>query len=479
MASVAPPAGETIATWTVSARNVDRGTPVVVATGTGQPPATLATFDPTTLINGLYQILVTAEASGGGVKTCAIDVFVSGEMKLGDYQTTYLDMETSIAGFPVQVLRTYDTTDKRIGDFGVGWRLELSGPRATPNGRLGQGGWFTESFGFPFTRFRFLTAKPHFVTVTSPGGRVEVFDLTPPPTGPLLSLTTPAYTARPGTGTTSTLEDVDTPTLSLAGTGGSLVDFFGGVIYDPRLFRLTTKDGVVMIIDRYDGLQSMTDRNGNQLFFTPDGVTSPSTTRGLAFARDGVGRIFEIQGPAGKSTQYAYSAAGDLSVFVAANGEADVVLVRCRAIDCSASTAPAESRLRTLTYGPDGRLASITDGTGRTTALSSDVNARSTIVTSPSGRLTTLTTYGADGYPATVEEAFDGHSRVTSYAVRQRRPGHPNDETARARRDSDLRRRRQHHIADDPEQRDVVVRVQRVRPAHDDHRAGWKQSSSR
>lgn len=412
--NVQAPAGETITQWTVTTRNLDRGTPVVLASGSGQPPATLATFDPTLLINGAYEILTRAVSSGGGARTCTTDVFVAGEMKLGDYQTTYLDMETSIAGFPVQVLRTYDTTDKRVGDFGVGWRLELSGPRATPNGRLGQSGWFTEPFGFPFTQQRFLTSVPHFVTVTSPGGRVEVFDLTPPPTGPLLSLTTPAFTARAGTGTTSTLEDAFPPTLSLTGTGGSLVDFFGGTVYDPRLFRLTTKEGIVMIIDRYDGLQSMTDRNGNQLFFTPDGIVSPSTTRSLAFLRDGVGRITQIDGPSGKTTHYEYSAAGDLDRFVAANDAADTYTYdgnhRLLSVD-----GPGGVRLRTLSYGTDGRLTSITDGTGRTTTLSSNVTAGSDIVTSPSGRLTTLTTYGADGYPAAVEEIFDGHSRVTSY----------------------------------------------------------------
>ncbi len=415
LASIAAPAGESIATWTVSVRNVDRGTPVVLATGSGLPPSPLATFDPTTLINGAYQILVTAKSSGGGAKTCIVDVVVAGEMKLGDYQTTYLDMETTIAGFPVQVLRTYDTTDTRVGDFGVGWRLELSGPRATPNGRLGQGGWFTEEFGFPFTQHRFRTTKPHFVTVTSPGGRVEVFDLTPPPHGPFLPLTTPTYTARAGTGTTSTLEDANFPTLAFS--GGSLVEFiggFGGPVYDPRLFQLTTKEGVVMIIDRFEGLQSMTDRNGNELVFTPGGITSTSTTRNLAFARDGAGRITQIDGPSSKRTQYAYSPAGDLSVFVAATDEADVFSYdgshRLLSVD-----GPGGVRLRTLGYGPDGRLTSITDGTGRTTALLSDVNARSQIVTSPSARLTTLTTYGTDGYPSTVEEVFGGHSRVTSY----------------------------------------------------------------
>jgi len=411
-ATLTPPSGQTIASWTVTARNVDRGTPRVLATGSGTPPATLATFDPTLLVNGAYQILTTAVASGGGTGTCTTGVFVSGDMKLGDYTTTYLDMETSIAGFPVRVLRTYDTKDSRIGDFGVGWRLELSGPRATPNNRLGHGGWSTEPFGFPFTQFRFNTSVPHFVTVTSPGGRVEVFDLVPPATGPLLALTTPAFAARAGTGTTSTLEDVETPTLSLA--GDSLADFFGGTLYDPHLFRLTTKDGIVMIIDRFAGLQSMTDRNGNDLVFTPNGVISSSTTRALGFVRDGAGRITEVVGPSGQRTQYAYSLEGDLSQFTDANNAASTFTYdaghRLLSVD-----GPGGVRLRTLTYGPDGRLTSLTDGTGRTIGLSSDLNARSTIVTSPSGRLTTLTTYGDNGYPATVEEAFDGHSRVTSY----------------------------------------------------------------
>jgi RHS repeat-associated protein len=411
-AAVEPPAGETITSWTVTARNIDRGTPVVLATGSGSPPSTLATFDPTLLVNGAYQILTTAVSSGGGTATCTASVVVSGDMKLGDYTTTYLDMETSIAGFPVHVLRTYDTKDTRIGDFGVGWRLELSGPRATPNNRLGQGGWSTEPFGFPFTQFRFNTSVPHFVTVTSPGGRVEVFDFAPPPSGPLLSLTTPAFVARPGTGTTSTLEDVDTPTLSLA--GDSLADFFGGTLYDPRRFRLTTKDGIVMIINRFAGLESMTDRNGNELVFTPNGVMSTSTTRSLLVVRDGAGRITEVVGPSGQHTLYAYSPTGDLSQFTDAGGAASTFSYdaghRLLSVD-----GPGGVRLRTLNYDSDGRLTSLTDGTGRTIGLSSNVNARSTIVTSPSGRSTTLTTYGADGYPATVEEAFDGRSRVTSY----------------------------------------------------------------
>jgi RHS repeat-associated protein len=413
-ANVAPPTGETITQWSVSARNVDGGDAVVLASGSGPPPQTLGTFDPTLLINGAYQILTTAMSSGGGTRTFTTDVCVAGNNKLGNYQTTYLDMQTSIAGFPVQVLRTYDTTDTRLGDFGIGWRLDLSGPRVTPNGRLGESGWSTTAFGSPFTQYSFSTSVPHFVTVTSPGGRVEVFDFAPVPTGPLLSLTSPAFVARPGTGTTSTLEDVDSPTLSLA--GDSLAGFFDGALYDPHLFRLTTKDGVVMFIDRVTGLQFMTDRNGNALTFAANGVTAASsnTPRQLAFVRDGAGRITEIDGPNGKVTKYAYSAVGDLSQFTDANGAMDTFSYNA-AHRLLSVVGPGGVKLRTLNYGPDGRLTSLTDGSGRTITLSSNVNANSQIVTSPSGGLTTLSTYGADGNLASKEEAFSGHSRVTSY----------------------------------------------------------------
>ncbi len=412
-AQITPPAGETISQWTVTALNCDRGTPVVLASGAGSPPSPLATFDPTTMANGCYQIQIGVTSSGGGVTTAVSSVVVAGEMKLGDYATTYKDLSTTIAGFPIDVTRTYDTTDSRQGDFGVGWRVDLSSFRVTPNNRLGQGGWSTQPFGFPFTRYRFVSSKSHFVTVTEPGGRVEVFDFVPDPSGPLLTLTLPGFVARPGTGTTSTLQDVDSPTLSLA--GDSMASFFGGELYDPRLFRLTTADGNVLIIDRFNGLQSITDRNGNQLLVDGTGIHSPSTSRQLTFTRDGAGRITSIDAPGGKHTSYTYSAVGDLSTFTDAGGNVDKFTYngahRLLAVD-----GPNNTRLRTLTYGPDGRFTSLTDAAGNTMSLSSNVDTRSEVVTTPSGRLTTLTSYGADGNVATKEEAFSGHTRVTQYA---------------------------------------------------------------
>ncbi|GIG23630.1 hypothetical protein Cch01nite_43540 [Cellulomonas chitinilytica] len=409
-ARFAPPAGQTLDRWAVWVRNVDDGTPTILAEGDGAPPTELGTFDPTTVANGTYQIRVEVTATGGGASTATSTVVVAGDMKLGDYATTYLDTEAMLGGIPVQILRTYDTTDRSRGDFGTGWRLELSSYHAAPNGRLGQGGWFTEAAGFPFTQLQFRSTVAHYVTVTSPHGGVEVFDLTPEPSSPLLGLTTPAYTARPGTGTTSTLEDVDSPVLALGAR--SLRGFLTGEVYDPEVFRLTTKDGTVLLIDRYDGVRSITDRLDNQLVLDETGVHSEGAA--IAIDRDGAGRVTALVGPSGERTGYTYDAAGNLGTFTARNGAVDRFTYddrhRLLAVD-----GPGGLRLRTLTYGPDGRLATITDGAGNTQDVSSDVDGRQEVTTSASGRLNTIRTYGTDGLIAAEQRVGDGETRTTRY----------------------------------------------------------------
>src|SRR5207248_2800024 len=48
-AQFTPPAGQTIASWSVSYQELDALPPVTIASGTGSPPNPIATFDPTLL----------------------------------------------------------------------------------------------------------------------------------------------------------------------------------------------------------------------------------------------------------------------------------------------------------------------------------------------------------------------------------------------------------------------------------------------
>ena len=408
MASFAPPSGQTIVSWSVTYRRAGTTTDVTLASGTGTPPGTLATFDPTRLPNGVYAVTVSATASGGGVQTSTTNLTVDGALKLGRYVTTYRDLAVPVAGLPMQVFRTYDSYEKAVGDFGVGWRLELANFHVATARPLGLGGWTQYNaqcfFGLCLTAFR--TSVPHAVSVTWPDGRQEIFDFTPDGGSNIFWTGTAKFTARPGT--TSKLQALGPTGLDYFADGNL---YSGGVVYDPQRFLLTARDGTAYTIDRGTGLVSARDRAGNTLTVSPSGVTS-SLGPSLAFTRDGLGRITQIVGPTGETFRYGYSPAGDLVSFT--DGASRTISFEYSADhNLLVSRDPANRPFQTVTYDADGRLASVTDGAGNTTEVRSDVSARQETRTDAAGRLTTITTFDERGDPIEILEVFDGSSRTT------------------------------------------------------------------
>src|SRR5207245_349373 len=149
--------------------------------GTGTPPATLATLDPTLLPNGTYLVAVSGTASGGGTQTVTTTVSVAGQLKLGRYVSTYLDLNVPVSGFLMQVRRVFDSADKSNGDFGIGWHLSVSNFHLRSNRALGDGGWseYPTSCVFGLCNYGFKRSAPHSVTVAFPDGHAEIFDFTP------------------------------------------------------------------------------------------------------------------------------------------------------------------------------------------------------------------------------------------------------------------------------------------------------------
>ena len=271
-ATLTPPDGETVVSWSVAYRSIEGGTLVELATGTD--PSIATTVDPTVLPNGLYLLVVTAESSGGGISVTETSFVVDGQLKLGRYVTTFQDLAVGVAGFPIQVNRTYDSFDKTVGDFGVGWSLDIADFRVATNGPLGDAGWLVESCGggLIFATLCFISERPHFVTVTWPDGLNEIFDLTPAEGSTFFTgLTGAEFTGRANT--TSTFEAVDT---SLFWVNGDLLGgaFGSGGIYDPDQFRLTDRFGTEYLIEVGVGLLEMRDRVGNTVTISPNGVTS-------------------------------------------------------------------------------------------------------------------------------------------------------------------------------------------------------------
>jgi RHS repeat-associated protein len=408
-ATLTPAAGTTVTGWTVSYRRADDATVTQLASGTGT--AVGATVDPTLLPNGSYELVIRATSSDGGATVSETAFVVDGQLKLGRYTTSYDDLDVGVAGLPLRVIRTYDSFDKSVGDFGVGWRVEVANFHVSTNGPLGAGGWrmFGCGGGLIFVPLCFDSSRPHYVTVTWPDGLTEVFDLTPAKGSTFLpGLTAAQFTGRGNT--TSKLAALDD---GLYFSNGNLLGgFFGSDgIYDPTRFRLTDRFGTVYVLDVDGGLLEMTDRNGNRTTFGPDGITS-SFGPGIAFVRDGLGRIKRIEGPDGKAVLYGYDAAGDLVSVTDQNGK--VTHFAYRSGHYLESVLDELNRpSSTLEYHPDGRLAAVIDGEGNRIEVASDPAARTETVTDAEHRLTTVSTLDDRGNVRFRNEIFDGRPHVT------------------------------------------------------------------
>ena len=417
-AVITPADGFTVASWSIGVRPVGGTSDTILASAnvtTAGPVTATAELDPTVLPNGTYLVTVTAVSSDGGVQRSTTSIIVDGNLKLGRYQTTYQDLSVGVAGLPMQVLRTYDSFDKAVGDFGVGWNVDIANFRVSVNKPLGYGGWVQETFGcgFIFCQTRYHSTTPHTVTVVWPDGHQEIFDMTPANGSTFFApLTAAGFTGR--TRTTSTLQADGDTGLSYFGDGNLYGGGFGsGGIYDPQRFRLTAKNGTVYLLDRTSGLVSATDRNGNTITVSSTGITS-SLGPSITFVRDAQNRITKVTGPEDETLTYTYDAAGDLKTVTD-----PVTRVTTFEYDAAhnlkVTKDPLNRPFQTITY-LDGRIATITDALGNEVEVSSDPDARTESVTDAEGRLTTISTFDARGNVVERKQIYDGKTATTVLA---------------------------------------------------------------
>lgn len=430
-ATLTPPDGESVTSWRITATRVgtdatrelgrspsplapDAGPSTLVAAAT-ETVATAA-LDPTVLPNGIYQIRVTSTSSAGGTSTSTTSAVVDGQLKLGRYTTAVADHEVGLAGLPLQVIRSYDSFDKATGDFGVGWNVDIADFEIATATPLGLKGWTAKSgtCGLIFCNIVYTSTVPHYVTVVWPDGRQEMFDLKPTEGSTFFSgLSSATFEPRPGTGTTSSLEVAGDNSLFFHGDGNANGGAFGsGGIFDPTQFRLTDRAGTEYLLDRTKGLQKVTDRSGNTLTFSHNGVVS-SQGKSVIFTRDDKDRIETITSPAGQ-TSYTYTPDGDLGSVTDAGGD----LVEYTYTDdhnLTGSTGEVGTPLESVEYHPDGRMAAIIDGEGNRLEVTSDPGARTQVTRMPGGREVITTTFDEVGNRLSVDRVFDGKSHLTRY----------------------------------------------------------------
>jgi hypothetical protein len=187
----------------------------VLASGTGSVSGgVLGTFDPTLLLNGMYTIRLSAKTTGGEQST-SVAVAVDGRMKIGNFTLAFTDLDVPVSGLPIQLIRTYDSRDKKLGDFGVGWNLSIRNVRVEKSGKTGAY-WRQklDDSGF-FTQYCLEPSRSTSVTVTMPSGRQYKFR---PKSEPRCQFLTPITTPDIVWESTS---DPDNPTIKLQAVGGT------------------------------------------------------------------------------------------------------------------------------------------------------------------------------------------------------------------------------------------------------------------
>ncbi|WP_324725975.1 Ig-like domain-containing protein [Actomonas aquatica] len=306
-------------------------------------PDVIGIFDPTLLLNGIYELRLVVASAGGTTTYGPLAVVVDGNMKIGAFSIAFEDLSVPTPGIPISITRTYDSRDQRVGDFGPGWWIAVGNVRVQKNRNLGTAWWQTPQSGDGIQFYDVLPIDERIVTIAMPDGETHRFRAGAlvknrpgdPDYRSFASIVREGlYKFYPLGDTTATLEPIDaTGVLAeqfwIDGTGdqdlylGEYGDF-DYIPFNPTRFRLTTSDGTVMILDEQLGLLEMHDLTGNELTLGRDAnqridtITSAQVTdtdpieRTVSIVRDATGRVDYIEDLVGRQIDYLYDTEGRL-----------------------------------------------------------------------------------------------------------------------------------------------------------------------
>jgi RHS repeat-associated protein len=389
---------------------------VSFATGTGPTSGVLATFDPTILLNGSYAIRLTAIDEAGQKSSFTISTVVEKNLKIGNFTFSFNDLSVPVAGLLIQLIRTYDSRDKRVGDFGVGWTLDIKNVRLEKSSVLGKFWEETLEFlpgGIP--RYCLQPTRPKIVTITFPNGKVFKFQAKANPECQISAITsaTISYVALPGTQGTLVPMPEDNVDVTVSGSVPGLVDLIdvsNSRPYNPTLFKLTTVDGDEYIIDQRGGLQKVTDLNGNTLTISSSGIIH-SSGKSVTFTRDSQGRITQITDPMGNFNTYSYDANGDLQSFKDRENNTTTHGYDSRHGLLSIQDPRGITPIRNE-YDDSGRLIRHTDAFGKTITYTHNLDTKQEVIADRLGN-PTVYEYDANGNVLKVTDAVGAVTTFT------------------------------------------------------------------
>ena len=310
--------------WTLEYKMVTDNFFLPLATNTTPVSnAALGTFDPSLLLNGLYTIQLRATDLNNVTSSTSISVAVGSNQKVGNFSVTFLDFTMQLPGFNINILRTYDTRNQSMGDFGFGWTLSLKSVTASENRHVGdatnRNDWQQTQSGGIFGSWCIGPLKPHILTITMPDGKV--FKFQPAVVAP----TNGCQSIVPIDGGTSALLRFQGPTRRSPRQQTS-----SGSIRHP-VRELWTMALLSMILTsppctwccRMEALITSASQAVCKMQWTPTGDTltigvggiTHSSGKSVTFVRDAQQRITQITDPNGNKLHYAYDLNGNLVSF--------------------------------------------------------------------------------------------------------------------------------------------------------------------
>ena len=343
----------------------------------------LGTFDPTLLMNGCYIIRLTAEDQNGQRVQTFVQVTVSGEMKVGNFTLAFTDLTLPVSRLPIQIRRIYDSRDKQVGDFGVGWRMSVKSIdlQEDPNRNVTvthpDGRRVTFSFNLrPTNRFvadvfsaLWEPERGVYDQLAMLGDNRVLRDQTPFPFGTLLFFydrTDIPYDCYEIPGYVLTLKDGTSFTIQKPGIG----------IIEAG----NTGCGSAVNLVEYGQpqLTEVRDLNDNTVVFTDSGIVH-SAGKSILWERDSLGRIIRIIDPMGNDLHYSYDSNGDLVTFTNQTEDTTRFTYNIDHGLLDIIDPRGVSGIRSE-YNDDGRLIATVDANGNRTEIEHDLANRTEIV---------------------------------------------------------------------------------------------------
>ena len=274
--------------------------------------AKVSEFDPSNVINGVYEFRITVTDVGGNTVSGTKEYTVNNQLKIGAMSIGFTDLSRKLYGMSVNVNRKYNNRNKYVGDFGYGWNSDITGMTMSLSNDLTYG-YVQDTVGTGLgTQFQIRETVCHDVILNMGDGTTKTFKLA-------LSPSSQAIT--PISSTSVKFKCAEDPYLKLEIVSGDSAEFIDNyLLWDNDAnnsfieFKLTDRDDNKYYFDNEGKVCKIESNNGDTLYVSKNGIVSSDGT-GISFVRDEEGRIVSASDGLGRTVYYSYDNAGDLVEF--------------------------------------------------------------------------------------------------------------------------------------------------------------------